>query len=311
MSDASGAPPLVSIGMPVYNGQRFIAEAIESALAQTWPDLELIVCDNGSTDDTPRIVRTYVERDRRIRSFRRQANVGPAANFNRAFRLSRGRYFKWLAADDVCGPEFIARCLSVLEADASLVLCSARFVEIDERGEVIGPQGYQIDLSAVEPHERLGRLMCTRKGHPILYGLIRSDALRRTHLLAPYHGSDRALLAELALLGPFRELPDELWRSRDHPGRSPYVRRTRDGWKGSAAGPPLAHAAIAAHMLRVILTAPLDRTERVRCLGRLARCIAGRLDQLLPDLADEVRELAADPRRAVRRSGRRDPGRAG
>ncbi len=307
MSEPGGAgPPLISIGLPVYNGQQFIVEAIESALAQSHGHLELIVCDNASTDDTPRIARAFADRDPRVRYYRRSTNVGPSANFNRAFRLSRGSYFKWLAADDVCDRDFLARCLEPLETNPELVLCSARYVEIDEHGRPIGPQPYAIDLSSFWPHERLRNLMCTRRGHPILYGLIRSEALRRSHLLAPYHGSDRALLAELALLGPFRELPDELWRSRDHPGRSPYIRGGSEGWRGSAAAPPLAHAVIAAQMLRVLWTSPLDRLERLSCVARLAHCVARRLDQLLPDLADEVRELAADPGRVVGRSSAAD-----
>lgn len=292
MSETSAAEPaLVSIGIPVFNGERYLGQAIESALAQSYERLEVVVSDNASTDATPTICRDYVRRDPRVRYSRLRTNVGPIANFNRVFRLARGPYFKWLAADDVCGPELVARCLAVLEAEPGVGLCSTRFVEIDERGAPLGPQPYSIDLSAPEPHERLGRLLCTSRGHPILYGLIRSDILRRTHLLAPYHGSDRALLAELALLAPFRELSDELWQSRDHPGRSPYVAGRGRTWQGSATGPPLAHAVIAAHLLRVLWTAPLGRTERLRCLGRVARCVAGRLDQLLPDFAAEVRDL--------------------
>jgi hypothetical protein len=287
--------PLVSIGLPVYNGERFIVAAIDSILGQTMADFELIVCDNASTDRTAEIVTAFAAADDRVRLHRNPANVGPIPNFNLAFELARGRYFKWLGADDTCESEFLGRCLDHLEAEPDLVLCSARFVEIDQEGAPLGLQPYDIDLSGSTAHERLGRFMSTARGHQMLYGLIRADVLRRTHLLAPYHGSDRALLAELALHGAFREIPDVLWSSRDHPGRSPYVDRLAGDWQPrTTSGPAITHLAITAHMLRVIRAAPLPAVERVRCLGALVGAVAARSGELAPTLGRELADLAGD-----------------
>src|SRR3954470_1068595 len=93
--------PRVSIGLPVYNGQRFLAPAVSSLLAQTFADFELVICDNASTDDTEAICRRFAERDPRVRYHRNEQNVGAAPNFNRALALSTGQYFKWAAHDDL------------------------------------------------------------------------------------------------------------------------------------------------------------------------------------------------------------------
>ena len=111
---SAGDSPRVSIGLPVYNGERFLVQAIESVLAQTFEDFELIVCDNASTDASGAIAQTYVERDSRVRYFRNASNLGAARNFNRTFELSRGEYFKWLAADDLIAPTYLERCLAAL-----------------------------------------------------------------------------------------------------------------------------------------------------------------------------------------------------
>ena len=96
--------PTVSIGMPVYNGVPFLNEALDSILAQTYRDFELVISDNASTDETESICRAYAASDPRIRYYRQQENLGAMPNFNRVCELSRGQYFKWAACDDVCSP---------------------------------------------------------------------------------------------------------------------------------------------------------------------------------------------------------------
>ena len=119
--------PKVSIGLPVYNGEPFLSETIDAILAQTFKDFELIICDNASTDDTERICRRYAARDKRISYYRQHHNIGAAGNFNRVFNLSSGEYFKWAAHDDLIAPEYLARCVEILERDRSVVLCHSRF----------------------------------------------------------------------------------------------------------------------------------------------------------------------------------------
>jgi len=293
--------PRLSIGLPVFNGERFLAAAIGSVLDGSFTDWELIISDNASTDGTEAIGRGFAAQDGRIHYLRNATNVGPLPNFNQVFRASRGEYFKWLAYDDLCGPDLLSRCVEVLDRDPTIVLCSGRFVEIDEHGRSIGEQPYRLDLASTRPHVRLGQLMRTAMGHAILFGVIRASVLRRTRLLATYHGSDRALLAELTLNGRLWEIPEMLWSSRDHPDRSPYVRTTLAGWDpGPGRGMPT-HLVIAANMARIIAAAPLSRAERARCAGELIASLAGRSRDLGPVLA---RELLDAGRGAIRRRPR-------
>jgi glycosyltransferase involved in cell wall biosynthesis len=114
---------LVSIGMPVCNGAKFITEALDSILNQTFENFELIVSDNASTDETGKICREYMAKDSCIRYYRSKQNFGAAWNFNHVFKLSSGKYFKWAAHDDVIAPDFPLKCVEVLERDPSVVLC--------------------------------------------------------------------------------------------------------------------------------------------------------------------------------------------
>src|SRR5579871_3942080 len=112
----------VSIGLPVHNGERYLREAIDSLLAQTYRDFELIISDNGSTDGTEAICRAYAAADPRIRYYREEQNRGCAWNWNRVFALARGEIFKWAAHDDVCAPRLVERCLEALDRCPEAVL---------------------------------------------------------------------------------------------------------------------------------------------------------------------------------------------
>src|ERR671915_430558 len=96
--------PLVSIGLPVYNGANYLRKAVETILEQSYESLELIISDNASTDDTADICRDLSARDARIRVSRNAQNVGAARNYNIVFNAARGKYFKWAAHDDVLAP---------------------------------------------------------------------------------------------------------------------------------------------------------------------------------------------------------------
>ena len=107
--------PRLSIGLPVYNGERYLAEAFDCFLAQTFQDFEIIVCDNASTDHTAEICRSYAERDPRIRYYRNGKNLGAIPNFNRVFELSRSPLFKWAAHDDLYHPRYMETCIRILD----------------------------------------------------------------------------------------------------------------------------------------------------------------------------------------------------
>ena len=123
------ARPRLSIGLPVFNGERYLAAAIGSVLDSSFSDWELIISDNASTDGTQALAQSFAQQDARIRYLRNATNIGALPNFNQVVHASRGEYFKWLAYDDLCGPDLLSRCVEVLDRDSTIVLCSARFVE--------------------------------------------------------------------------------------------------------------------------------------------------------------------------------------
>src|SRR4029077_16300744 len=125
---------LVSIGLPVYNGERFLPAAVGSLLSQTYAHFELIISDNASTDGTEEICRRYASADARVWCSRCETNVGPRRNFNRLFELAQGEYFKWAAHDDAYGADFLLKCVEALERDSGAVLSYPRAVVIDAEG---------------------------------------------------------------------------------------------------------------------------------------------------------------------------------
>lgn len=215
--------PYISVGMPVYNGDRFLTEALDSILAQTFSDFELIVSDNGSTDKTQEICQEYMARDPRIQYYRNEQNLGASWNQNRVFQLSMGEYFKWAHHDDVCAPQLLEHCAHVLDRNPSVVLSYPKTIIINEQGQQIEKFVDGFDLRLSQPHKRFKRyhnlIRYGHRCHPIL-GLIRASALKTTPLMGSYPSSDLVLLGELALHGEFYELPEYLFFKREHPYRS-------------------------------------------------------------------------------------------
>jgi glycosyltransferase involved in cell wall biosynthesis len=210
--------PRVSIGLPVFNGEKYLEETLDSILAQTYLDFELIISDNASTDCTQQICRDYASKDIRIRYHRNEKNLGASQNFNLVFKMSSGEYFKWAAYDDLLAPDFLFKCVNVLDNDPSIVLCASETGCIDEQGANIGD--YVWDNSIVnseKPHKRFGYIICER--HPtwlLIFGLIRADSLRRTSLFGNYIGADRNLVAEISLIDRLYVIPEYLFFRRAH-----------------------------------------------------------------------------------------------
>jgi glycosyltransferase involved in cell wall biosynthesis len=220
--------PRVSIGLPVYNGENFLKAAIDSILGQTFCDFELIICDNGSDDKTPSICKRFSETDKRVRYYRSEVNRGAAWNYNRTFELARGEFFKWQAHDDLCLPDFVARCLEVFDlAPSSVVLVYPKTEVIDANGNVLVQHVAEtIDARDQRPHRRLATVLKNLNMACAVFGLIRSSALRQTRLIGPFIASDYVLLAELAMLGEVREVPQTLFFRRLHPRISTYASRS-------------------------------------------------------------------------------------
>jgi glycosyltransferase involved in cell wall biosynthesis len=217
---ATTDPPRLSIGLPVFNGERFLRFALDSILVQTYRDFELIISDNASTDNTMLICQDYAARDSRIHYYRNLENIGSAANFNRVFELSRGQYFKWAAADDVISPTFLEKCIAVLDQDPAVILSYSRVNRIDSSGEVDGRYDYPMRVSDPSPDIRFSDLILINHFCVAIFGVMRREQLAKTPLIGKYVGSDRVLLAELGLRGRLCEISEYLFHRRDHPQAS-------------------------------------------------------------------------------------------
>src|SRR5262249_35870034 len=149
--------PVVTIGLPVFNGARYLSSSLDSLLAQSFVDFELVISDNASTDATEEICRDYAARDKRIRYLRRGTNRGAAWNFNSLVHESSAPYFKWATHDDVHAPAYVERCLHALEdGGARVSLAYPRTLLIDENGDALREYADGLDLRQRTPHERLG-----------------------------------------------------------------------------------------------------------------------------------------------------------
>jgi glycosyltransferase involved in cell wall biosynthesis len=272
------APP-VSIGLPVYNGEKFIEEELNSLLAQTFSDFELIISDNASTDRTGQICQAYAAKDKRIRYYRNEQNIGANPNFNRAFELSSGEYFKWAAADDVHRETFIERCIEVLNRDPSVVLAHPRIEQIDENGRLLGPLDFDLDVATPRPHERFYNMIHVDHWCYQIFGLYRSTTLRKMPGLANYYGADRVWLAEVSLRGKIYELPDYLFLRRNHSGDSWKVVRSGTqnnlAWFYGAKSAPRKLSFVGFKRFRGYFSAvnrvPIGPSERILCYLQLIR----------------------------------------
>lgn len=283
--------PSVSIGLPVYNGEDYLERSIQSLLAQTREDFELIISDNHSSDRTPEICARYAGIDPRIRFLRNDKNLGAAENYNRVFRESSGRYFKWASHDDLCAPEFLERCVEVLEGDPSVVLCFPRTSFIGGDGEMLGLYEENDDFADERPSARFRTWLFGRSGPwcNSVFGVIRSDVLRETPLIGKYNSSDVILLGELLLRGRVVRIEDVLFFRRDHAGRS--VRANPDEESRAAWFEP--SSAGKTHMtvwrwLRgyasAVWRAPMGAGEKARCGTLLAKWTVSHRGRLRDEL---------------------------
>lgn len=212
--------PLVSVGLPVYNGEKYLRGAIDSILNQTFTDLELIISDNASTDATRQICEDYHARDARVRYYRNQRNEGVTWNFNRVLELARGRYFKWIGHDDEHDPTSIEKCLKALrEREAEGYVCVwPNTTMIDENGEFLynWPEP-PMELESDILHVRFRDGTYARHSSYQFHGIIITEVLRETCMLGSWISSDYTLIGQLALRGKLYQHPEFLFRRRYHP----------------------------------------------------------------------------------------------
>jgi glycosyltransferase involved in cell wall biosynthesis len=206
--------PLVSIGMPVYNGEPFIRQAIDSLLGQTYKNLEVIISDNASTDATAEISLEYAAKDSRIRYHRNDVNIGVYANFNRVFNLSSGEYFMWAAADDIRPPRAVENCLEALLKDDRAVMAHGTILIKSKGREDLVKTPNELQISGLKARERIHAFTIGIKHNAMLYGLYRRCALA-SGTLGSCYGQDYLLTLQMSLLGTVKYVRPAMIISRE------------------------------------------------------------------------------------------------
>ncbi len=201
--------------MPVYNGQQYLSDAVDSVLEQTFRDFILVISDNASTDSTQQICEEYARRDARVRYVRQDTNRGAVWNFNEVARLSATPLFAWLCADDCMCPTYLEVCVSTLDVRTEAIVVYTEAISIDERGNALPYSLRALPVGSPRVAERFSACLAPfLYGENVLYGVMKTSAVRQTRVLGPFGGSDRAFLAELSLYGPFARVDQALFRRR-------------------------------------------------------------------------------------------------
>lgn len=280
----------LTIGVPVYNGADYIAEAIASHLDQDFGDFELIVSDNCSEDATPDIVKEFAAADDRVQYTRNDTNLGGPANFNRLFRLGSGELFRWAAADDRIEPGYLRRVVAMLDADPGIVIGHSDSLLIDpdsvpmlemEQGW-LGGDGYleAIRLSAPPgdtrfgsdlPHRRIDAVINNNHRNFYIFGIMRRAVMMQTRLHGLFYGGDRTFLVEMAMRGRFAKVPEPLFASRSHAKNSGRNALDFDELKEHGARDLRFAAQVMKGYVDAVNCADVTRAERLRCYGVVAK----------------------------------------
>jgi glycosyltransferase involved in cell wall biosynthesis len=280
------AVPRLSVGLPVYNGEAYLAESLDALLGQTYRDFELIISDNASTDGTPDICRAYQKKDSRVRYFRQSWNIGAVPNHYFLVKQARGEFFKWAAADDLYARDLLERCVKALDTNPSVILAHCWTAAIDSGGNVTHALDYPLATDSPNAPVRF-RSMLFGTGDQDFgliraddqYGVIRIDVLRKVPPQGSYYHSDRTLMTEIALHGPFYQVPEWLYFRRDHPDRPQHATPTVRGWcanldprRANRLKNPTVRliAEFIWGYVSGIRRAPLSGVERLQCYGILA-----------------------------------------
>lgn len=275
--------PRLSIGLPVYNGEDFLAESLEALLGQTFENFELIISDNASTDGTADICRRYAKQDSRIRYFRQPHNLGCNPNHNFVIEQARGELFKLASDDDLYARDLLKFCVEALDESPHFVLAHAWSAIIDTSGTVVNLVNYPVATDAPRAPDRFRSMLFDGWGDDD-GGVIRTSVLRRVKPYDSYHFADRVFMTEIGLHGPFYQVPDWLWFRRQHPGQAGMRRGVRDRCvtldprRESRLRHPAArlYAEYVWGYVDAIRRAPLSPAERKECYRHLSRWLASR-----------------------------------
>ena len=282
--------PRLSIGVPVYNGADYIAEAITSHLEQDFSDFELVVSDNCSDDGTADIVNEFVTTDNRVSYSRNDTNVGGPANFNRLFRLTNGELFRWAAADDRIEPGYLSKVIAMMDADPNTVIGHSNALLIDPKSEpmlqmdqgYLGGDGFMeaIKLQAPagderfqseQPHERIDAVINNNHRNFYIFGIMRRTTMMQTRLHGAFYGGDRTLLVEMALRGTFRKVDEPLFASRSHAKNSGRNGLNFEELKEHGASDLSFAAMVMKGYVNAVKAAGLSKADQRKCMAVIAK----------------------------------------
>jgi glycosyltransferase involved in cell wall biosynthesis len=280
----------LSIGVPAYNGEKYLAECLDALLAQSFQDFDIVISDNASTDRTAEICRAFQNRDSRVRYYRNDRNLGAAWNHNRVVELSSAPLFKWAACDDLHEPLFLERCVDALYDDPNVVLSHTYVKMIDEKGEPLRYDGARhcfLDRAgglvplpdrnhiaeAVEPEVRFRDVLTHAWWCVQCFGVMRRDAFLRTSGHGNYWGADKVFLAELALQGRFHQVREQLFAQRVHEDCSFGKKdiHALEEHMDTAGSRGFYHFLMFKDYIKLAMTAHLSIPQRRHCLASVAR----------------------------------------
>jgi glycosyltransferase involved in cell wall biosynthesis len=214
------ANTLVSIGLPVRNAGERVVDVVESVLAQDHPEIELVISDNGSTDDTEDVCRALAASDDRIAYHRQPQNIGLLNNFVRTIEMANGEFFRWIGDDDRLAPTFVSRCLRKFAEDPRLILVTTQISYLEPGGRTQTARYDATPMRSADPVDRVSELLrLLNESHLLidpLYGMVRRTpvaAISRRNMLR----EDEVFAVKLALAGPWGHVPEVLARrGRQH-----------------------------------------------------------------------------------------------
>ncbi len=286
---------MITIGLPVYNGQKFLQAAIDSHLSQSYGDFELVISDNGSTDATEEICRRYAAQDDRISYLRSPVNRGILWNHRRVLEgLGEATpYFRWAGADDVLEPGLLAAMVEVLRSRPEVEAVMPATKNIDEAGAIIRSMERTLNLESAVPYERARQILLANYQHVIAYGLLRAPSLRRMRTGPDYIGWDPVFIWELALRGRIFQLEQLALLRRFHPGSISRVKTAREMRKwvepDARAGMNFPHWTWAYERARALLATSLPSREKLRISLLLLRATSWQRKDLARDVIQAVR----------------------
>lgn len=285
--------PLAAIGVPVFNGERWLRSTVESLLEQSFNNLEVVISDNASTDKTAEICAALCAADNRVRYVRNPENVGLFRNYDLAFHSTNSEYFKWCAVGDLCDRTFIAKSVAILEKFNDVVLVHSRTKLIGDIPD--NPERYAVELNLIDddPVVRFCDYLNKVRLNNVMNGLMRSKELKKTSLNRVFHASDKCMMAELALRGKFVEIPEDLFLRRMQADTATALMSAEATDRLFADEPVspalLSHWKTELTLITGILKSPTSMSQRLRLFSYMSKRLVWQRRKLFEELVRYIR----------------------